>query len=84
MDCIPSEPRHIVTTPAVAARSDNPSGVEEEARGAAPLLRTAERGQGANCPKASSSKGSHNTQCFKVWGPCKVNQKYFAKLTSRS
>ena len=27
----------------------------------------------ANFPRATSSKGSHNTQCFNVWGPHQVN-----------
>jgi len=27
-----------------------------------------------NCPRATSSKGPHNTQCCKVWGPHTVNQ----------
>jgi len=30
---------------------------------------TERKAGGANC-----SRGPHNTQCFKVWGPHKVNQ----------
>ena len=33
-----------------------------------------ERGQGTNCTRVSGSNGSINTQCFKVWGPHKVNK----------
>ena len=43
----------------------------------APVCKTQghqEEGQGANCPKASRSKGSHKTQFFKAWGAHKVNQ----------
>ena len=34
----------------------------------------AERGRGAKCPRASKSKGPHNTIFFKVWGAHKANQ----------
>ena len=37
------------------------------------ILRAAERGQGANCPRAPRHKGPHNTTFFTVWGPHKVN-----------
>jgi len=30
--------------------------------------RTVEGGRGANCPKASRSKGPHNSQYFQFWG----------------
>ena len=45
--------------------------------------RKAERRQGANCPRASSSKGPHNTQCFKVWGGASESKPtIFPKLIS--
>ena len=41
------------------------------------MARAAQRMAGANCPRASSSKGLH-TECSKVWGPHKVNLHYFS------
>ena len=41
--------------------------------------KAAERGR-VNCPRASSPKGPSITQCFKIWGPCKVNQHSFSKV----
>ena len=38
------------------------------------------RQQGQIAPTASSSKGPHNTECFKVWGPHKVNQHCVSKV----
>ena len=45
-------------------------------------LRTAKIGEwGQISPRASSFKLPHNTQCFRIWGPHKVNQQYFSKVS---
>ena len=41
------------------------------------IYRAAERGQG-KLPRALRSKGRHNTQCFKVWGPHKLSHQKFS------